>query len=265
MDSDTSVRHDATTRSARAQRIVDHMVAQVNACAVEDEPFQNFFFTNAFPDDVYAEIRARLPARERYLPLNIKKWKNAAGLSTRDRLCISEGEIDRIAPEDQQLWTDVNEALMAPELGRAVYGALRKDVALRLGCTPEEAAARPTYPSALLVRDFEDYKLKPHPDGQPRVVTMMFYLAKEGDPDDLGTSMYRQKPLLNRLLGGRFEEVKRFPFLPNSVGAFAVNDTPERTSWHGRELIEGVSVVRDSVILSFLSESRPDFGKKHNY
>ncbi|HEY8581047.1 MAG TPA: hypothetical protein VIL72_14250, partial [Beijerinckiaceae bacterium] len=254
------------TRSPRAQRIVEHMVAAVEACVVENEPFQNFYFTRAFPDDVYAEMRARMPERARYLPLNIKRWKNAAGESTRDRLCLSEGEIERIAPQDQALWTDVTDALMAPELGRAVYRAMRRDVALRLGCSEEEAATqRLPYPSALLVRDFEEYKLKPHPDGQPRVVTMMFYLADEGAPTDLGTSLYREKPLLKRLLGDRFEEVKRFPFLPNSVGAFAVNDRPERTSWHGRELIEGAAVARDSIILSFLSEERPDFGKKHNY
>ena len=65
-------------------------------------------------------------------------------------------------------------------------------------------------------------------------------------------------------LGGRFKEVSRFPFLPNSVATFVVNDTPLRKSWHGRELIEGASIVRDSLIVAWLSQDFPEFGKKHN-
>ncbi len=252
-------------RTLRAERIARHMAERVRACVATDAPYQHFHLVGAFPDDVYADIRRAMPPRDSYLPINIKRWKNAAGQSTRDRLALSDGEIGRVHDGIRSLWDDVTAALVSRELQQAVYSVLQKDIALRLKCPAADVLTKDAYASVLLVRDFEDYYLKPHPDGQPRVVTVMFYLADEGSPTDLGTSLYRQNPLLSRLMGKRFEEIGRFPYLPNSVGVFAVNDTPGRTSWHGREPIVGPSVVRDSIILSYLSENRPDFGSKHNY
>lgn len=252
-------------RSERAQRIALHMAERVRACAATDEPFQHFHLTGVFPEDVFAEMRRSMPPREAYLPINIKRWKNAAGQSTRDRLALSDGELARVPEAVRPIWEDVTAALTSRDLQQAVYSVLRRDIALRLKCAPEAVLDQYAYPSVLLVRDFEEYHLKPHPDGQPRVVTVMFYLPDDDSRPDLGTSLYREKSLINRLLGGRFEEVGRFPYLPNSVGVFAVNDAPGRTSWHGRELITGPAVVRDSIILSYLSERRPDFGSKHNY
>ncbi|MBM3608770.1 MAG: hypothetical protein FJX29_10040 [Alphaproteobacteria bacterium] len=251
-------------RSALAERIVAHMVERIAPAKVTDEPYQHFWVGQIFPDDVYAEIRRRLPARDRYLPLNIKRWRNAAGQSTRDRLVLSEDEISRITPEDQPFWVDITTALMARELQQAFYAKMTRDISVRLGYAPHDVLKQPAWHSILLVRDFEDYKLKPHPDGQPRVVTTMFYLPADDSREDLGTSIYRRKPLVNRLFGDKFEETGRFPYLANSVGVFAVNDAPERISWHGREVIEGDAVVRDSIILAYLSKDAPEFGKKHN-
>lgn len=47
--------------------------------------------------------------------------------------------------------------------------ALWEDVALRLGCSAQDVDQRDTVPDVMLVRDFEEYRLNPHPDGQPRV------------------------------------------------------------------------------------------------
>ena len=251
--------------SPLAQRIVAHLVERVNAATTENEPFQHFFVTDAFPADVYAEIRKRLPDRERYLPLNIKRWKNAAGKSTRDKLCLTEGEIARIGEDDQPFWQDVTDALMTEELRQAVFAKMPKDIALRLNCRPDQIHTRPAWPEVMLVRDYEEYRLKPHPDGYPRVVTMMFYLADKHSPQDLGTSVYREKSFVNRLLGKRFEEVKRFPFLANSAATFTVNDNDKRRSLHGRERITGPAIIRDSIIIAWLCERMTNFGKKHDY
>lgn len=261
----TAMQNELEKRAPLTQRIIDHFVSRIDASKPESEPFQHFFLTSIFPDDVYAEILRRLPSREHYLPLNIRRWKNAEGESTRDKLCLSAGEIDRINPEDRQFWSEITDALTSRELQQAVYYVLRDEVSRRLECAPDEVRERDPFTNVLLVRDFADYRIKPHPDGHPRVVTMMIYLADEKSPTDLGTSLYRERPLLNRLVGKRFEEAKRFPFLPNSAGAFVVNGNAHRRSWHGRELIEGPSVTRDSIIVSFMSEEGAENGIKHNY
>jgi len=252
-------------RTDRAQRIVNHLIERFGGSKVVDEPFQHFATEDAFPDDVYEDIRASLPGREAYLPINIKQWKNAEGQSTRDRILLSDLEMRKIPAEKRQIWEDIREALAAPEFQKVVYSLMGRDIALRLNVPENEVPKQKAYVYTMLVRDFEDYSIKPHPDGEPRVVTMMFYLAKKNDPKDLGTSIYRERPMLNRLMGNRFEEVGRFPFLPNSAGTFAVNSKPERRSWHGRELIKGANTVRDSIIVSFLSKEMPEFGSRHNY
>lgn len=248
---------------ARRDKIVDHMVHRLEGARVEDAPFQHLYLRDVFPADVYGEIMAQLPDRTAYRPLNIKRWHNDQGESTRDQLFLSEGEVSRIEPAKHDLWADLTAALESDALRRAVFAKLKHDVAIRLGCTPEEVLSKTMYPSVSLVRDFKDYKIKPHPDGQPRVITMQFYLPHDETQTDLGTSLYKKLPLHYRLLGRTFEEVKRFPFLPNSAYAFSVNDCDQRQSYHGRELIGSSSAARDSILVMWMS-SPMAFAARHN-
>jgi hypothetical protein len=246
-------------RSAQAQRIIDHCVARVAATDVHEEPFQHFYLEGILPDDVYWQALKLLPDRPVYMPLNLKRWKNAQGLSTRDRLSLTDADIERIDEKHRPFWRDIVTAICSEELRNAVLLKLKGDVAIRLGCAPDQVLGRPMFTNVLLVRDFEEYRLKPHPDGQPRVITMQIYLANVNTPEDLGTSLYVRQSLPLRLLGTKFREIKRFPFRPNSVYALAVNDCPERESLHGRETISGHAVVRDSIIVSWLSRPTDAF------
>jgi len=243
-------------------RTVKHLVERVASVRVEAWPFQHFYVEGIFPDDVYRQIAAKLPTKASYLPFNAKKWKNDQGNSTRDRLCLSEGELDRIDETRRPFWSSLTEALESDAFRRAVYEKLSADIAIRLGCAEQAVLEQAAHPNIMLIRDYQDYKIKPHPDGQPRVVTMQFYLPGEGTPDDLGTSLYVKRPLAHRLLGRKFKEIKRFPFKPNSAYAIAVNDCPERQSYHGRELITASQTTRDSIIIAWLSRNIA-LGQKH--
>ena len=248
--------------SGIVDRTVKHLVERVASASVESQPFQHFYVEGIFPDDVYLQIVANLPTKASYLPFNAKKWKNGQGEPTRNRLCLSEGELDRIDETRRPFWSSLTEALESDTFRRAIYEKLRADIAIRLGCPEQAVLGQAAYPNVVLVRDFQDYRIKPHPDGQPRVVTMQFYLPGEGTPDDLGTSLYVKRPLAHRLIGHKFKEIKRFPFRPNSSYAIAVNDCPQRQSYHGRELITAGQTVRDSIIISWLSRKIP-LGQKH--
>ncbi len=253
----------AAANPARRDKIVAHLVRRVADAEVVDAPFQHMYLTEVFPADVYAQVMANLPERSAYRPLNIKRWHNARGESTRDQLFLSEGEVDRIDAAKREVWADMTSAMESEDVQRAVFDRLRHDVAIRLGCAQADVLSRPMYPSVSLVRDFEDYKIKPHPDGHPRTITMQFYFPHDESQVDLGTSLYKKRPLPYRLIGRPFEEVKRFPFLPNSAYAFAVNDCDERQSYHGRETIGASSGVRDSMLVMWLS-SPMEFAARHN-
>jgi hypothetical protein len=111
-----------------------------------------------------------------------------------------------------------------------------------------------------LARDIEDYCIKPHPDGQPAIVTAQFYMPMDTSQQDLGTSFYVERPPWTRFLFGRYEEVKKMPFLPNSGYFFAVNDLPVHRSLHGRERIRAGAGVRNSMLVRW---SKPGSARKH--
>jgi hypothetical protein len=243
----------AATELLTPNRVVQHLVQRVSEAHVETWPFQHFYVEGIFPNDIYKEILANLPAKASYRPFNPRRWKNAKGDATRDRLCLSEGELERIDTERRSFWRMLTEALESGAFRNAVYTKLRADIAIRLSCPPHSVLDQSAYPNAMLIRDYQDYRIKPHPDGQPRVVTMQFYLPHDGTPEDLGTSLYTKLPLAHRLFGRKFKEVKRFPFRANSAYAIAVNDCPQRQSYHGRELITANQAVRDSIIITWAS------------
>jgi hypothetical protein len=121
------------------------------------------------------------------------------------------------------------------EHGRLIFGKFKKGIALRLRVHSAENAH--VFVVCSLARDIEDYRITPHPDGWLGILTSQFYLPVDMSQQDLGTSIYAEVPLLRRLSLGRYQEIKRVPFVPNSGYAFAVKDLPGHRSLHGRELI----------------------------
>jgi len=266
MDADQRAVAPATNSLRQAPGLVDRIVTQlverVTNARVETWPFQHFYMMNVFPEDIYEQIIANLPSKACYLPFNAKRWKNSQGESTRDRLCLTEGELGRIDNSRRLFWEAITEALAADKFQRAIYAKLAGDIAIRLGCPRPAVLEQPAYPNVMLIRDYQDYRIKPHPDGQPRVVTMQFYLPGTDGQDDLGTSLYVRRPLTHRIMGRKFKEIKRFPFKPNSAYAFAVNDCAARQSYHGRELITASHTTRDTILITWNSRNIAQ-GQKH--
>jgi hypothetical protein len=243
--------HDVDTLVAR---ILDHWRRVIPAAPLEREPFDHVFFDGIFPEDVYETLQASFPDKSVYEPINMKRWVNAEGVSTRDRIKLNEANLGRAPEALRGFWTAIARALTSAELKRLVFERLAGDLSLRLGCAPEAVNEREVFVGASLTRDIEDYRIKPHPDGFPRAATMQLYLPHDDSQGDLGTSLYVEEPLWKRALGRRFREVKRMPFRPNSGYVFAVNSLPEKKSLHGRERIGAGSGVRNTILVSWYTE-----------
>jgi hypothetical protein len=185
--------------------------------------------------------------------MNIKEWVNANGVSTRDR-CFLPEILDRMDSEHAGFWQQIWLALTADSLKCLIFGKFKKDIALRLKMPPDDVGNVPAFVSFSLTRDIEDYRISPHPDGWPSVVTAQFYLPVDMSQQDLGTSFYAEVPLLQRPLLGRYKEIKRLPFVPNSGYVFVVNDLPGHRSLHGRELIKPGAGVRHSILIRWSAE-----------
>lgn len=241
--------------SGRGAKVLDHVLASIDACEAQDEPFSHCYFENAFPQDFYDEILERLPSPEEYHALNLKAWSRANGESTRDRMFLSREGLEPLEKEQRDFWTTVTNVILSEQVKRTIYAKLWKDISFRFDVKREDVSDLDGYPRGVLFRDTDEYRIKPHPDGESRVVTMMFYLPRDLNQEDLGTSLYVKRPLHKRLLGEKFEEVKRFPYRPNSGMAFVINRLPEKTSWHGRELIPSGSGVRNSILTQFRTDA----------
>jgi FkbM family methyltransferase len=88
----------------------------------------------------------------------------------------------------------------------------------------------------LLIKDHAGYQIGPHTDHPNRILSAIFYLAQEGDSEDLGTSLYTS-PKGFTCKGGPhypkkgFKKVKTVPYKPNSAFVFLKGDK----SFHGVE------------------------------
>lgn len=242
-------------KSRREDKILDHVIAAIDDSVPHDEPFGHCYFENVFPEDFYKEILERLPSPEEYHALNLKAWSRANGESTRDRMFLSKEGLEPLGDNQREFWSTVTDIILSEQVKRAIYAKLWKDIALRFKVSEDKVPDLKGYPRGVLFRDTDEYRIKPHPDGTSRIVTMMYYLPKDMSQEDLGTSLYVKRPALKRLFGEKFEEVKRFPYRPNSGMAFVVNRLPERTSWHGRELLPSGSGVRNSILTQFREDA----------
>ena len=243
-------------RSPRASRsieqeIVKHVIHAIEETDASDEPYCHYYVENVFPPDIYEEMLERLPEPEAYQPLNLKEWSRANGESTRDRLFLSEEGLAGLPGETRKFWQSIATALTSETLKQVIFAKLAKDIALRFDLTENEVPDIQAYPRAVLMRDTEGYRIKPHPDGTNRIVTMLYYLPRDRSQEDLGTSVYVRQPWTKRMFGEKFKEVERFPFRPNSSCAFVVNRLPEKTSWHGRELVSADAGVRNLILCQY--------------
>jgi len=244
--------------NALAKRVLLHWERDFESAVIISEPFQHFYTEQVWPADVYQELLRLLPPGDVYKPLNIKEWVTAKGLSTRDK-CYLPDFIRLVDAERGTFWRQVWLALTAESLKRLIFRKFKKDISLRLSVPANEVEKTDVSVHISLAQDMEDYRIKPHPDGEPAIVTAQFYLPADMNQRDLGTSFYVERPFLRRLFFGQYEEVKRMQFAPNSGYFFAVNDVPGHRSLHGRERIRGGAGIRNSILIRW---SRPGSSRK---
>ena len=235
-----------------AATLCDHFIATVEQAQLDREPFCHFFMDGVFPAAMYPALLRNLPPKELYEPLNLRKWVRADGTSTRDQFHLTAEGLAKLPRPLAEFWTPVVRAMTDPALRRTVFNKLAPDLTERFGVSADKLADNECSYEVRLVRDTEDYRIKPHPDGLNKIVTIQLYLPEDENNLDLGTSLFRRH---KRLIGSSFEEVKRFPFKPNSGYAFAVSDGPDRQSWHGRETLAGFTGVRNTLMLLFQQDS----------
>lgn len=233
--------------------VLDHLLAVIEATAVCPIPYSHFYLENAFPESIYKQMLEHLPEAGAYGADNPRKHTRADGLVTRNVISLSEAALAGLPEPRRIFWNEIAAALTAPQLKRAVFARLAKDLSRRFRVPANELDAILAYPKPALVKDLGGYEIAPHRDTRSKIVTMQFYLPEDFSRVDLGTAVYRVRLWRLRNLvspRNRFEEVKQFAFQPNSAYAFAVGGK----SWHGREKVPMASGERNSLMLIYYAQ-----------
>jgi hypothetical protein len=242
-------------------RILKHLLSQIERTPALDAPFSHIYLENVFPPDIYEQLLNHLPEVGRYNGSAERYYNSDNGAFVRWMFKLTPELLATLPAEQHDLWSGIAAALTAPELKRAMYTKLRRDLAYRYGVPEAEVGNLAGYSRPTLYRETAGFEIPPHPDTRKKIVTMQLYLPAGRDQLDLGTALYRRK-LLAWPFGGwrsRFEKVKQFVFQPNSAYAFVVNNTLTHKSWHGRELLPSDAGVRNTLLNTFYEEFREEF------
>lgn len=229
------------------REISEHIVLAVERTPLELDPFPHIFIDGFFPDAIYQELFANLPADDFYTPLIHKDSVGADGSSPRIQASLSEERLVEL-PEGRcrDLWTAAARAAQEPAVKMALLRKLEPGIRERHREPLEEIVA---FSRPALNRDVAGYKILPHPDTKAKVMSGLIYFPVNESQRDLGTSLYRRKPKFPGMKP-RFECIKTAPFAANSGIVFAVT----KRSFHGREPIPENSDIRNYFALTYYSD-----------
>lgn len=237
---------------AIAVNSVEHVLSSLHQADVSDEPFSHLYVEQFFPNGLYWEMLDNLPAPDQYYPMAHKRLTEE-GDFTRTGFDLNQANVDAMTGDAKEIFTEVIETLSHESFKREIFRLMATDLSARFSVPIEQVPDIPARCIPKLFRDVSGYRIDPHPDTRRKIVTMMIYLPRDDSQRDLGTSLYRRKSSLRGLVDQRFrfEEVKRFPFMPNSGFAFVVTNRIGKRSWHGREPLPTNSGVRHSLAMTF--------------
>ncbi len=244
------------------EKTLRHVLQAIESTTALEHPFPHLQVREFFPNDVYAQLLANLPAPEGYEPFGYEKHANADGASNRRRFCFEAAWLDKLNAESRGFLYTIRSVLGSNELKSEVFSKLSAGLSYRYSCKPQEARDLPGYALPELFRETEGYQIKPHPDTRKKVVTMQIALPEDESNAAIGTEFYqrsfRPTDWLREPKG--FEIVKTMPFVPNVAYAFVVLNTVRLKSWHGRSSLSPTSGVRNSILNIW--HEKPEHGNR---
>ena len=225
----------------------DHVMYKIANEPILTYPYPHFFIQSIFPESFYENILSNLPPTSKYTSID-ETGRVTQGLY-KERFIISLPDgIEALDTHQQDFWIQLTSWLLGDDFLNLLIDKFQPFMAERFsGSQGEKIGLEPT---ALLIRDFQNYAIAPHPDGTNRLLELMFYMPQDDSMPYLGTSIYRPIDPNIRLKGidahyprNAFKEVKRMDYLPNSFYGFFRTGN----SFHGVEPVEE-AVERNSLL-----------------
>ena len=222
------------------------ILGRFQGLAAESNPFPPAYASQVFPDPFYRTLLTMLPGDEILSATDQRRSSNPYAVNRR-KFTITPNSLARLDEERRAFWTSMATFLCGGDFLRAVASVFREGLKQRYGARPLDLV-----PRLEINVDNENYAIPPHTDAPVKVGTLLFYLPSDESQSDLGTSIYvprdrgfrSEEPIQYPF--EKFETVRTFPFLPNSMFGFIKTDN----SFHGRPPVKGEGVRRRIMTLS---------------
>lgn len=223
-------------RGVRSPTLI-HMAARFKGGCFKRVPFSHGYVPEFMPPELYSRLIGSIP------DIDTVRW----GLNN------YPDRADVTAPRDVAAWDNLSDILGSDEFRELLVDAMgARAFADRIRDNGFELSS-----TFRLTLDRKNYALGPHRDHASRFIVCLIYLASPGDPEELGTSVYRPlKPITfddqasHHFFDG-FERLETFAYRPNSCLCF-VNHGP---AYHGVEPVLGTTTRRLLQYTIYMSRS----------
>lgn len=232
------------TNKATLKKLIDHVVAAVEAARKVEKPFYHLEFQNIFPDDTYSEMVEAMPKSSDYRALPGRNGGNLRedGTSTRVKIDLFPEYIRHLGEPKRGLWDLIGRALTSDEVRDAFVEALAPGLEKRFGAEFRDVGM---YPIPVLTRDIPGYLITPHTDTRWKGITVQLYLPRDDNATHIGTIFHE------RLADGSLPKVTKMKFARNSGYAFAVGTD----TWHSADPVDNSVETRDSILLTYFVDA----------
>lgn len=240
----------APPASARGRQVLQHVLEQVAAAKVVEDPFPYVVVDEIFPADYYEEMLANFPTSASLKPLD-ETGRIPRGLY-HERLTVlfNDKEFSRMPAHQQAFWRDCASWMYTDSFLQFFLFKFQRHLEPRIQKILAAEGRLSMKGDALLVNDQTNYAISPHTDAPQRLVSFLFYLPRDASMRDLGTTVYRPKDPGFTCWGEShhpfemFTRVRTLEFVPNRLVAFPKTER----SFHGVEKIERKGVNRPLLI-----------------
>lgn len=243
--------------------MIEYIINSIKESEVDTNPFSHIYINGFFEKNFYNNILNFLPHKNEYIPLNKTGLVSENYPPERFTIDINSVTLSKFKGEQNSVFNNIYKAFLSNEFFGAVASKFKKTLDDRIfkfsedeiksfGKNNFQFEARIS-----LVKDYTKYQLGAHTDSPRKFLTFLFYLPKDESLKDIGTSLY--KPLNSDFklsyeshyskveTDKNFEEIKKVPFLPNSVLIFPRTNF----SFHGVSSINIGSFERNLLLLNF--------------
>ena len=241
----------------------EHIINRINSSELIQEPFVHKLVKDVFSNNYYQDLLKYLPNKGQYIPITETGSVSKNYSSERYVFNFTRENLNKLSKEQNDFFKNLKDILFSGKLFHSATKMFENVIKNRIKHFSEKeikmmgAGDFAIQIRTMLVKDYTKYRLGAHTDVERKLLSFLFYLPKNDELKNVGTSLYRANGRIDdkdlskhfsvQETEEKFTKVKTCLFLPNSVFIF-----PRTTnSFHGVEEVNIEQKERNLLLLNY--------------